>query len=100
MPSQMGERHHEPDNRVAAHAEHADVVKEDDACDTARLVRFAEERADEYIGAARFVDDGGAEGVESLAKDPGPIGERTGVKTGTAVNDHRVGSPPVCESTT
>ena len=58
----------ESDGSVAAHVEEADVVKEDHAGLARRVVRFAEQRADNGVVAARLVDDGGADVIEVGAK--------------------------------
>src|SRR5262245_8679262 len=62
--SQVRERHHEADGAVAAHADHANVVEEDDARSAALLERRHEKRADDHVGAARLVDASGAVTVE------------------------------------
>ena len=58
----------EADGSVAAHIEEADVVKEDDAGLARRVVRFAEQRADNGVVTARLVDHGGADVIEVGAK--------------------------------
>ena len=53
----VGERDDQPDGAVAAHPERADVVEEDDARGAGRVVRLAQQRADEHVRPARLVDD-------------------------------------------
>ena len=67
--AEVRERDDDADGAVAAHAEVADVVEEDDAGGAGRIGRLAEQRADDDVGAARLVDDGGAEAVEAVAED-------------------------------
>src|SRR5207249_2350918 len=59
--AEVGQRDGDADGAVAAHADGADVVEEDDAGDAGRLGRLAQQGADEHGGAARLVDHGGAE---------------------------------------
>src|ERR1017187_1338567 len=75
-PPEMGQRHHQPDGAVAAHAEVADVVEEDDAGVAGRVGGLAEQGPDDGIVAARFVDHRGAEGVELGAKAFEALGDR------------------------
>ena len=94
------QRRDEADGAVAAHAEIADVVEEDDAEAAVAAMRRAQERADDGVRAARLVDDCRTIAVEVLAEAPsrslsGPL-PRSGPPSSTS----RVGSPQVCESIT
>ena len=51
------ERFDQADRAVAAHAEVADVVEKDHSGSGSRIDRFAEQRADDRVVAARFADD-------------------------------------------
>jgi hypothetical protein len=63
---------------VAAHAEVADVVEEDDAGCAGWVGGRAEQRADEDVGAAGLVDQGGAEMVVMLAEEIAAFRKRAG----------------------
>ena len=76
---------------MTAHAERADIIKVNDTEIAARAVGWHEECADDGIGAARFVDDGGAIGVEVAAEAGNAFGERPGAKIGTAGEDEAGG---------
>ncbi len=84
----MSECGHESDQSVAAHAQIADVVKEDDARGAARISRGAKQSADHHIGPARLVDNGGAEGVEVSTKAVSSLSQAAGAQIGTARDHH------------
>ena len=84
----MGQRHRDADRAVAAHAQVADVVEEDDARGgrTGRPARG--QGADHHVRAARLVDDGRAERVVTVAEDGQALGHRAGAELGAARDDH------------
>ncbi len=84
----MGEGHTDADRAVATHAEIADIVEKDDAGDAAGIGRLTKQGADDDIGAARLVDDGGTERVVMALKQSAPVGEATAAKIRAAGDDH------------
>src|SRR5262249_14636738 len=70
-----------------AHAEVADIVEKDHAGGARRITRRTEESTDEDIGAARLVDDRGAEAVEFLAKALAAFGQSARTEVRTALDD-------------
>src|ERR1700733_3167992 len=68
--AEMRERHGGADRRVPAHAEIADVVEEDQAGRAARILRLAEQRADQGVMAARFEKREPADMIELLGEAP------------------------------
>lgn len=62
------ESSNEANGTVAAHAQVTYVVEEDDAGNAGTIGRFEKRCADNHVRAARFVDDGGTEGVMLFAK--------------------------------
>ena len=89
-PAQVGQRHGDADRAVAAHAEVADVVEEDDAGGGGRIDRLEDQGADHHVRAARLVDDGRAERVVTVAEDREAIGHRAVAELGPA-RDHHAG---------
>ena len=87
----MAESGHEADGAVAAHAEVADVVEEDDRGGAGGVGGGKEEGADDDIGAAGFVDDGGAEGVVVIAEGLETVGEGAGAQIRSAGDDDACG---------
>ena len=94
-PADMRQRHGEANRPVAAHSEVSDIVEENHGGGARRVIRLAEERADERVVAARLVDGGAAEmielageGVSRSASGPAPSGGPPSTMT-------RVGSPSV-----
>ncbi len=75
-PAQVGEGSHYADGSVAAHAEIADVVEEDDGCGCVRCDGFEQQRADYDLGAAGFADYAGAEAVEVRSEAVEPLLQR------------------------
>src|SRR5262249_42313307 len=73
--AEMRQSYRDADRPVAAHAEVADVVEEDDAADAARISRFTQERADHDVAAARLIDDGGAKVIVLPAQQFAALGE-------------------------
>ena len=84
--SQVGQGHGQADGPVAAHAQVADVVEENDAGDAGGVLRFDQDRADHDIGAARFVDDGGAELIV-LFEQAQLVGNAAAAQIGSAADD-------------
>src|SRR5206468_6152558 len=74
-PAQVRQRGYQADHSMPAHPQVADVVEKDDARGAPCIGRGAEERADGYVRAARFIDDRGAEGIELLPKSIAPLGQ-------------------------
>lgn len=68
------------DGPVAAHAEVACVVEEDDAGDAGGVAGLEEVGADEDVGAARLAEDGAAEVVVARANDFKAFGDGAGTK--------------------
>ena len=85
--AQVGQRHHQPDGAVAAHAEEADVVEEDHAGLARGVVRLAEQRAHDGVVAARLVDDGRADVVEVVAEAVEALLDRAAAEIGAARDD-------------
>ncbi len=85
--SQMGQRDDEADGAVAAHAQVADVIEEDDTGGAGLIDRFAEQRAYDDIRSARLVDDGGTEAVVEALKAFQPLGEGAVAEVGAAGDD-------------
>jgi hypothetical protein len=83
--AQVRQRHDEADGAVAAHAEVADIVEEDDAELAGLVMRLDEERAHDDVGAARFADDGRAEVVVLLLENLHPLAERSAAQVRTAL---------------
>ena len=96
----MGKRHGEANRPMAAHAEVSDIVEEDDAGRARRVMRFAKERADERVVAARLVDGEAAEMIELTGEASEPFSKRTAPNGGPPSTITRVGSPSVWESMT
>ena len=83
-----GQRHHQADRTVPAHVQAADVVEENHARRTTGIARRKQQRADQHVGAARFVHHCRAEPVELRAEPLAPLGERAASRIGSAGNDH------------
>src|SRR5579862_5047595 len=87
---QKGEGRDEANGAVTAHAEIADIVKEDDASCAGGIDRVAKQRANDYVGTARFVDDGRTKTIVLAAKALQALGKRAGAEIGaTAYNEAR-----------
>jgi hypothetical protein len=67
--AEMRQSGDQSDGTVAAHAEIAHVVEEDNTGGGCRLLRSAEESADEHVGTAGLGKDSGAEAVMLGAKN-------------------------------
>src|SRR5687767_2684915 len=78
---------HQADGAVAAHADGADVVEENDAGARRRVDRLDQQRADDDVGAARLVHRRGPVAVEFALQALAALGERTGAEVGTALDD-------------
>jgi hypothetical protein len=94
------ERRHEADRAVAAHAEVADVVEEDDTEAAIAAVGRTQQRTDDDIGPARLVDDCGTVVVELLTEARERSLSAPLPRSGPPSSTSRVGSPQVCESMT
>ena len=90
-PAHMRKRHGEANRPVAAHAEVSDIVEENDAGRARRVMRFAKERADERVVAARLVDGGAAEMIELAGEASEPFGKRTFAQRRPAIDDDASG---------
>ncbi len=84
---EVGEGDNEADGAVAAHAEVADVVEEEDAGLTGGVMGRDEEGTHHDIRTTGFVDDGGAEGVELILETPEAVGQGTVAEVGAALED-------------
>jgi hypothetical protein len=78
-----GDAHHS----VAAHAEVADVVEEDDAGGASFIVRLEQYRPDHYFRAARLVNQGGAHPVVLLAKGREFVSDAAAAQVGSPADD-------------
>ena len=72
-PAQVGERHHDTDGSVPAHAQASAVVEENDAGDAVRVAGFTEQCAYHRVGAARLGDQSPAEGFVVPLKEMPPL---------------------------
>src|SRR5208283_5016696 len=70
-----GQRDHQADGPMAAHAQIADVVEEDDAGGAGGVDGHAQQGADDRVGAARFIDHGRAKQVVLRAEALEAFGE-------------------------
>lgn len=84
---EVSERGDETDGSVAAHAEEPHIIKEDDTGNAGGVGWGNQDRADEHIGAARFIDGGGAEVVEARPEDGELLGGVAGPEVGSAGDD-------------
>ena len=73
---------------MSAHSEIADVVEEDNSRGTGAVFRFHQQSTDDDIGAAWFVDDGGAERIKLALEYPASLGDGTGAQIRTAGENH------------
>ena len=80
--AEVGEGDHQADGAMAAHAQEAHIVEEDDARRAGRVDRLAQESAHHHIGAARLVHHGGAEAIVYFTKRS-QIGLVTDLRTAT-----------------
>src|SRR5688500_8403486 len=81
------ERDHQADGAVAAHADGANVVEENDAGARRRIDRLDQQRADDDVGAARLVHRRGAVAVELALQALAPGGQRPAAEVGTTLDD-------------
>ncbi len=72
---------------MAAHADDADIVEEDDTSRTSRIDRLAEEPADQRIVAARLVHAEAAHMVELRREAGPPLGQGPAAEVGPALDD-------------
>lgn len=87
----MFEGDDEADHAMAAHAQEADVVEEDDTGDAGWVLRFHQQGSDDDFMAPRFANDGAAIGFELVGRnaaqdDAGGFAAGVGVDDGDA--DH------------
>ena len=87
----MRERHREADRPVAAHADIADIVEEDDASGACGIVRFAQERPNDRVVAARLVDGEAAEMIELAGEAGASFSKRTVAERWSPIHDHAGG---------
>ncbi len=73
---QMGERGHQADHAVPAHAQVADVIEEDHAGRARSVARLAKQSANEHVGAAWLIDDRRTKTVVLLLEGAQPFGQR------------------------
>ena len=97
-PAHVGERRHQANGPVTAHAKVADIVKKDDPRNTGRY-RLNQQRPHHDVRSTRLIHDGGTKAIVFIAENVEPLGNggpapRFGPPDMTA----RVGSPPVWES--
>ena len=85
--TEMRQRRRGADRPVAAHAEKADVVEEDQTGGASRILRLAQQRADQRVEAARLVDDESPDMIEFLGEALTPLGERAAAERRPAVDD-------------
>jgi hypothetical protein len=86
--AQMGKSGNEADGPVPAHAKVADIVEKYHARDAGWVGRFEEGRADDHIGAARLVYDGGTERVMLVAKNFQSVRDAAAAEIGSATDDN------------
>ena len=85
--SGMGEGDHQTDGAVTAHAEHTDVVEKDHARGARWILRLDEQGANDHIGAARFIHNGGAVVIVVALEQGAPGGERAATEVGATLHD-------------
>ncbi len=85
--AEMRQRHRGADRPMAAHAEKADVVEEDQPGGASRILRLAQQRADQRVEAARLVDDESPDMIEFLGEALAPLGERAAAERRPAFDD-------------
>ena len=85
-PLHKGERRHQTDGSVPAHAEIADVVKEDHGGGAGGIHGIAQQRADHNIRPSRLVDDGRSKIVVLTAKALQSLDERSLPEIGTSAH--------------
>ncbi len=83
----MSEGDHQTDGAVAAHAEHTDIVEKDHTRGAGRILRLDKQGADDHIGAARFIDNGGAVVIVVALKQGAAGGEGAATEVGTTLHD-------------
>lgn len=88
--TKVSQRGDDADGAVTAHPEITDIIEEDDTRCGGGIFRLAEERADEHVGAAWFVDDRGPERIVLRGEAAGAMRERMIAKVGPP-GDHDPG---------
>src|SRR6266516_875694 len=78
---------HQTDHPVTAHAEIADVVKENRPGHARWVNRLQQQRSDQYFRTARFVDHRRTEMIVLLAEPFQTLRHATATKVGSAADD-------------
>ena len=91
-PCQCG---HQANRAMAAHAEHAYVVKKNDACCAAWLARFAQQRAHHCVGPAWLIAQGAPDMIELLVEYLAPLCQRAAAEIRASLNN-QPGWFPAC----
>lgn len=87
-PRQRGDK---PDGAVAAHIQKTGVVEENDASGGRRRDRFAKQRADQHIAAARFENHRLTPAIEVTGETVATFRHAAAAEVGEAVNDQAGG---------
>ena len=87
----MRECDNQTDGTVAAHAQKADVVEKDRSGNACFVGRFAQEGADQHVGAARFVDRRRTETVMLIPEEFELFGDRSISEIRRAADDNARG---------
>jgi hypothetical protein len=91
--AQVSQRYRDADGAVAAHAQVAGVVEEDDTRSAGRINGLDEKRSDQDIGAAWLAEDGASQVVVVVAQTIEALSERAGAEIGAAGEDAASGLP-------
>lgn len=86
--AQVLQRDRQANGAVSAHAEIAHVIEENDTGGTRRVFRFAEQRANDCVRTARFIDDSGAPMVVVASEFFELPGERPAAKWRTTFDGY------------
>lgn len=86
----VGQRRHQADGPVAAHAEVTGVVEKDHSGTGARVLRFAEQSPHQHVAATGFEHGSGAPGIESLGENASAFSHAALAKVRKTV-DHQAG---------
>ena len=82
--AQMSQRHCHADGAMAAHAQVACVVEEDNASGTCRIDRLNQKRPNQDVGTARLAEDGAPQVVVIVAQLFHSLSQRAGAEIGAA----------------
>ena len=85
--SHVRKGHRQPHRAVAAHADVADVVEEDDTRSAAFVLRLAQQRANQSVISTRLVHGEAAIVIELLGEAPASFRQRPGSQWGSAFDD-------------